>query len=392
MPDYRYLIVGGGMTADAAARAIREADPEGTVGILADEPDAPYSRPPLSKGLWKGEALETIWRCTGALGVTIHQGVRAARLDPAAKRVTDDRGGSYGYDKLLLATGGRARRLAFAGDDVIHYRTLADYRRLRELADAGRRIVVVGGGFIGSEVAAALAVRQCPVEIVFPEHGIGARVFPPDLAHFLNDYYGAHGVVVRPGEVAFGLERSGGALVLKTASGAALAADAVVAGISIQPNVELAAEAGLKTDNGILVDHRLRAGPDIWAAGDVANVHSRTFGKRTRVEHEDNALQMGRYAGVAMVTGTEEPYSHVPFFYSDLFDLGYEAVGETDPRLEVVADWREPFRQGVVYYVDHGKVRGVLLWNTWGQVDAARRLIAEPGPFRAKDLRGRLPE
>ena len=128
----------------------------------------------------------------------------------------------------------------------------------------------------------------------------------------------------------------------------------------------------------------------IYAAGDVANFHNPALDSRLRVEHEDNANTMGRVAGRAM-GGEPEPYHHLPFFYSDLFELGYEAVGDTDPRLETFSDWKEPFREGVVYYLKNGRVRGVLLWNTWGQVDHARALIAETGPFRPGDLKGRLP-
>jgi len=130
--------------------------------------------------------------------------------------------------------------------------------------------------------------------------------------------------------------------------------------------------------------------PDIYAAGDVANFHNPLLTQRLRVEHEDNANTMGRLAGQAMA-GRSVNYDHLPFFYSDLFDLGYEAVGETDSRLETVADWKEPLHEGVIYYLTEGRVRGVLLWNVWEQVDAARRLIAEPGPFNAHDLKGRLP-
>jgi len=165
----------------------------------------------------------------------------------------------------------------------------------------------------------------------------------------------------------------------------------LVAGLGIVPNVEVAEQAGLRVDNGIVVDEWLRAGhPDIYAAGDVANFPSAALGRHVRVEHEDAANTMGRAAGLAMA-GQGAPYRHLPFFYSDLFDLGYEAVGDTDARLETVADWKEPCREGVVYYLADGRVRGVLLWNTWGQVDHARALIAQAGPFRPADLKGRLP-
>ena len=178
---------------------------------------------------------------------------------------------------------------------------------------------------------------------------------------------------------------------VSTKAGFEVTVDAVVAGIGTVPNTDLAAAAGVLVENGIVVDERLRTShPDVFAAGDVASFLAPALGRRIRVEHEDNAVTMGRAAGRSMA-GDQSPYTHLPFFYSDLFDLGYEAVGELDPRLETVADWKTEFREGVIYYLSSGRVRGVLLWNTWGQVDGARALIAEPGPFRASDLAGRLP-
>lgn len=390
MPHYPYLIVGGGMTGDAAVRGIRERDAKGAIGLIGAEPDPPYARPPLSKALWKGEPIESVWRKTSDLGVDLHLGRRATALDPRAKKVTDDRGAGYTYDRLLLATGGTARRLPFGGDRVIYFRTLDDYRRLRALADQKKTFAVIGGGFIGSEIAAALASQGCAVTMLFPDAGIGARLFPADLAGFLAGYYREKGVDVRPGDQVTGMSESGSRVVVETKGGLRLTVDAVVAGIGITPNTDLAVSAGLEAQDGILVDDRLRTShPDVFAAGDVARFHAPALGARIRVEHEDNALHMGHAAGRAMA-GDDAPYAHLPFFYSDLFDLGYEAIGEMDPRGETVSDWKEPFREGVVYYVAGSRVRGVLLWNTWGQVDAARALIAEPGPFRAADLKGRL--
>jgi NADPH-dependent 2,4-dienoyl-CoA reductase/sulfur reductase-like enzyme len=178
---------------------------------------------------------------------------------------------------------------------------------------------------------------------------------------------------------------------LKLSDGSTLAADAVVAGLGITPNVQLAEAAGLKVDNGIVVNEHLQTSdPDIYAAGDVAAFPAPALGRRLRVEHENAAITMGTRAGKCMA-GQDAPYDELPFFYSDLFDLGYEAVGTLDSRLETVEQWVTPFREGVVYYLDAGRVRGVLLWNTWGQVDAARTLIAAPGPFDAENVRGRLP-
>ncbi len=378
------------MAAAGAVKGIRKLDAGGSIGILGQEPDPPYARPPLSKGLWKGEALEKVWLGAQEKGAVVHGGRTVRKLDIGDRRVTDDRGDEYGFEKVLLATGGTPRRLPGALESVLHYRTLGDYRRLRGLADGGERFVVVGNGFIGAEVAAALAMNGKRVVMVFPAEAIGSRIYPAGLARFLNDYYRQKGVELRSGDTVASVEEKGGKLTVTTKEGWRDVADGVVVGIGIEPNTALAKAAGLAVEDGIVVDELTRAGhPDVHAAGDVASFPNPALG-RIRVEHEDNALTMGRHAGRVMA-GDEKPYHHLPMFYSDLFDLGYEAVGELDSRLEIVEDWQEPQRQGVVYYLRNGRVRGVLLWNVWEQVENARKLIAEPGPFRHADLKGRLP-
>ena len=166
--------------------------------------------------------------------------------------------------------------------------------------------------------------------------------------------------------------------------------DGIVAGLGLDPNVELARAAGLKIGDGVQVDARLRTShPDIYAAGDVAEFLDPTLGTWRRCEHEDNANTMGQAAGQSMAGGPVT-YHHQPMFYSDLFELGYEAVGQLSPDLETVADWKEPYLEGAIYYLGEGRVRGVLLWNVWEQVDAARQLLTEPGPLHPSELRGRL--
>jgi 3-phenylpropionate/trans-cinnamate dioxygenase ferredoxin reductase component len=391
MAEYSYLIVGGGMTADAAAQGIREVDANGTIGLIGAEPHPPYNRPPLSKALWKGDSEETIWRKTAATGAELTLGRRVVAIDPRGHAATDDRGTVHRYKKLVLATGGVPRRLPLQSEQVIYFRTLDDYRRLRALAGQSVRFAVIGGGFIGSEIAAALRMQGRDVAMLVPEAGVGARVFPAALASFLVDYYRQKGVTMRMGEGMAGLDQRAGKCVVRTTTGGELTAEVVVAGLGITPAVELAEQAGLRVDNGIVVDEFCQTShPDVYAAGDVANFANPALGTRLRVEHEDNANTMGRVAGRNMA-GAATRYDHLPFFYSDLFELGYEAVGDVDARLETVADWKDPFREGVVYYVKDGRVRGILLWNTWGQVDHARALIAEPGPFKPTDLTGRLP-
>ncbi len=397
MAHFKYLIVGGGVTADAAARGIRDVDPDGSIGIVSSETDPPYDRPRLSKGLWKGDPLAEIRRPAQTPGVAIHLGRTVTAIARWNKCVVDDRRTVYSYDKLLLATGGTPRKLPTKSDKVIHLRNLNDYRRFAASLGEGRRYAVVGGGFIGSEIAAALAMNGKEVVLVFPGEGICSHIFPRGLSLFLNDYYREKSVEVLAGETFQEAALRGGRLVLSTRNVKTFATrevpvDGIVAGIGILPNVALARDAKLGVANGILVDERLRTNSrDIYAAGDAANFYSPLLGLRLRVEHEDNARAMGCLAGRAMA-GHAEAYRYLPSFSSRLFDMGYEAVGEVDTRLQTIGDWEEPFRKGVVYYMRGSRVRGALLWNVRDQVDPARRLIAESGPFRPPDLAGRLRE
>jgi NADPH-dependent 2,4-dienoyl-CoA reductase/sulfur reductase-like enzyme len=390
MKHYKYLILGGGMTGDAAVRGIRELDADGTVGMIGQETDMPYGRPPLSKGLWKGRPFEKIWRGTDKLNVEFHLGRLVNELDPTAKRLRDDQGSEYAYDKLLLATGGSPIRLPFGQEHIIYYRTVQDYQRLRSLSDQKERFLIIGAGFIGSEIAAALSMQRKQVAMVFLENSIGENIYPPDLSQHMNQFYRGKGVEVVPGDAVSTLESTGNRLTILTRGGREFQVDGVVAGLGIRPNVELARAAGIKVENGIVVDdHQRTSAPDVYAAGDVAMFPHQALGKMIRVEHEDNALWMGKQAGRNMA-GADEAYTHTPYFYSDLFELSYEAVGELSSKLEMISDWQEPFQKGVIYYLEGGRVRGVLLWNVRKKMKEAAALLEEKGPFNAGDLMGRI--
>jgi 3-phenylpropionate/trans-cinnamate dioxygenase ferredoxin reductase component len=245
---------------------------------------------------------------------------------------------------------------------------------VRALSDDGARFLVVGGGFIGSEIAAALSMQGRDVTMVFPEAGVGARTLPPALSGFVTDYYRDRGVDVR----AESMFESGEGF------------DAVVAGLGIVPRVDLAEAAGLPVDDGIVVDAhgRVDGRDDVFAAGDVARFPMAALGRSGRVEHEDHANSHGRLVG-ANAAGANERYEHLPFFYSDLFDLGYEAVGELDGRSATVEHWLEPNRKGIVAYVDDtARPRGFLLWNVWGKVEPAGELIRAGEPVDEEALRG----
>ena len=391
MPDYKYLIVGGGITSDAAVKGIRQIDSSGTIGIISTEKYPPYNRPLLSKGLWKGEPLEKVWRDTPKENVEIHLSRLAKNIDPQKKYVVDDRGVTYSFDKLLLATGGAVRRLPYAAEGIIYFRTLEDYHHLRALTERGEKFAIIGGGFIGAEIAAALAMNNKSVTMIFPEEGIGARVYPSAVSQFLNTFYQSKNVEVLSKQSVVNIEKQNSLYVITTQSGLKIAVDGVVAGIGIQPNVELAQTAALAVDNGIVVDEFLVTSHfDIYSAGDVANYFSPILGKSVRVEHEDNANMMGEIAGKNMA-GSKTAYNYLPSFYSDMFELGYEAVGELDSRFEIIEQWKEQFREGIIYYLCEGRIRGVLLWNTWGQVEAAKNLISEKSLLNAQNVIGRLP-
>jgi 3-phenylpropionate/trans-cinnamate dioxygenase ferredoxin reductase subunit len=398
MNHYKYLIIGGGMTGDAAVKGIREIDKEGSIGMFSMESNPPYSRPPLTKGLWKNTPEEKIWKKTEEQNAEIHLNTKVSGINPSNNTIILENGSKFTYDKLLLATGGTTIKLPFGEDNIIYYRTYEDYKKVRSLAAEKNNFTIIGGGFIGSEIAAALTMNGKKVTMIFPENGIGTRIFPAGLSGYITNYYRDKGVELVTGDTVSGIENKNGGLILTTKKGQRVNADVVIGGIGIKPDTSLAESAGIKVDNGIVVDELLRTNNlNIYSAGDVASFYNPALGKRMRVEHEDNANKMGKHAGRVMA-GDEHPYHHLPFFYSDLFELGYEAVGELDPGLEIFEDWKasgpaekEKYKEGVVYYLKDGRVKGVLLWNVWGQVDEARKLIAETGPFKASDLKGRLP-
>jgi len=376
-----YLIVGGGLTAAAAARGIRDVDPDGTITIVSNESHPPYKRPWLSKKLWAGGDESRLW--VELPDVRLVTDRQIVSLDLGAQTATDGSGDEYRYGKLLLATGGTPRRLSGDDGEVVYFRTLDDYRRLRKLAD-GSHVLVIGGGFIGSEIAAALTSNDVKVTMVFPEPAVNFRLLPRDLADFVTEYYREKGVEVLADETVASVEGTRVTL----GSGRVIEADAVVAGLGIVPNTSLAEDAGLPVDNGIVVDEHGRVGDrdDVFAAGDVASFPSPVLGRRFRVEHEDHANAHGKVVGANMA-GADEVYDHIPFFYSDLFDLGYEAVGEVDSRLGAVERWETPLRKGIVTYVDADKYpRGFLLWDTWGKVDDARERIKAGEPVEGAEL------
>ncbi|CAN5201032.1 NAD(P)/FAD-dependent oxidoreductase [soil metagenome] len=388
---FDYLIVGGGMVANFAAEGIRERDQLGTIGILSEEVDSPYARPALSKKLWTDPtfSLDDAWFDTaGTNHADLHLETRVTGIDRVAHLVTTAGGERFAYGNLLLATGGRPTHIDLPDDDrVIWFRSMRDYTRLRALSDRRLNIAVIGGGYIGTELAAALIDNGCAVTLITPDDILGGSMFPTDLATAFDRRFVEHGVTVLRGIRVEKGEADAAGIHLALADGSRLSVDAVVSGLGITPNVELAQAAGLETSDGVLVDENLvTSDPDIYAAGDVAEYPDVLLGRR-RVEHVENATAMGHTAGHNMA-GEPLPYDHTPYYYSVIFGTRYEAVGTLDGSFETVADWVEPLERGVVYYLTNGLVAGVLLWNIEGKLDEARQAIAEAGALTRDDLIG----
>ena len=409
--DYHYVIVGAGMAADSAARGIRAEDPDGAIVLLGQDTDQPYERPPLSKNLWTDDEFaedQVFLNTAGDTGAHVHTDTRVTAIDPRARTVTTSGDDVFHYRKLLIATGGTPRELNLApSPNVIYFRSLSDYHRLRAQARAGAHIVVIGGGFIGTELACALATTEADVTFVTPDPRVGFRSYPLGIQERLTEALTAHGATIAAGRTVSSIAHDDdpgdgkidghSRVVVTLEDDSTIVADAVVAGLGIIPDLALAEAAGLTIDGGgIVVDEHLRTSdPDIYAAGDIAYFADPRLGQR-RVEHVDQAQSSGRAAGRAMA-GATEPYENTPYFYSDLFSDGYEAVGILDTRSTMVEDWApgQENAQGVVYYVSDGSVRGVLLWNVWDSVDKARDILAE---FKADgslgdphELIGRIP-
>lgn len=395
MAAYKYVVVGGGMAADAGMRGIRGEDPNGSLLMVSQESFPPYDRPPLSKALWKkGGRVENIWRSLDYdhLGVGLRLGESAVQILPQQHEVVLGSGDRVQYERLLLATGGAPRELPGHPGGVTYFRTAQDYFRLRRAILSGHETLVVGGGFIGGEMAAALTLAGKHVHLVFPEEGVLSRLLPPSLSAAITEDYGRRGVTVHAGRQVAHLEpRDGETWRVVTDAGEAIEVSVVVAGLGIIPRVELMTALGVECPDGIPVDALGRtAVEDVYAAGDVANFPSPALGRRMRVEHEDHANRHGACVGANMA-GQAQTYDYLPFFYSDLFDLGFEAIGRLDSRLATVEDWLEPGQRGVVFYLEDEHVVGVLCVDLWDRMEQARTLIADREPVGdGTALRGRL--
>ncbi len=367
MGRQRIVIVGAALAGATAAAALREAGFDGSVQLIGEESQLPYHRPPLSKGYLRGQERfeDQLVHPAGYYAeqrIDVKLGARATAIDPGQKLVELEGGGRMAYDRLLVATGGRNRPLSAPGaglDGIFQLRTVEDCDRIRAAARPGRRAVVVGLGFIGSEVTASL--RQLGVEVVAVEgHWVPlARVLGEEVGRVLADIHREKGVELALEDSVAAFEGSGRIERVRTTKGRLLACDLVVAGIGILPNSELLAAAGAAVDNGVLVDERCRTSlPDVWAAGDVANHLHPLFG-RLRVEHWNNGYQQGRAAARSLLGG-EQPYDYLHSFWSDQYEHVIEYVGFAAGWDRLVFRGRPESRKFLGFYLKDGIVRAAV--------------------------------
>jgi len=390
---FDYLIIGSGMAADAAAKGIREFDDVGRIGIVGDDADPPYTRPALTKKLWTDPEFneDDNWLHTGTMtGATIMSATEIVSIDPDSHIVVSRDKKEFGYDQLLLATGGTVNTVDMpASERSIYFRTFADYRALRRLSGYERQVAVIGGSYIGMELAAGLAQNNTQVTLIYPQPILGGDIFPEPLAQAMQADFGNREIRLLGNTRVESGSSAHDSTLLRFADGSEQRFDGVVSGLGITPRTALAQGAGVEINNGIVVDEQLRTNiRDIYAAGDVACYPDRILG-RQRVEHVNNATSMGATAGRIMA-GSNEVYDHTPYYYSNVFDISWQAVGTLDSSLQTIADWREPLQSGVIYYLRNDRVAGVLLWNLADKLDAARAVLADERPQDAATLKARI--
>jgi 3-phenylpropionate/trans-cinnamate dioxygenase ferredoxin reductase subunit len=384
----RYVLVGGGVAAAATAAGLRRRGFDGDIVLVAEEPELPYERPPLSKEFLTGAAVvparQEQWYADN--DVALFLGNRATALDLDARTVRLAGGEDLSYDALVLATGMRPRRLAgFDGDRVHHLRTVGDAHRLRAELGAAEHLVILGAGFIGCEVAASAVALGKQVTIFEPERAPLARALGARVGAALLDVHRSRGVDVRAGEYVESMTRTAAGLALVSNLGHRVECDLVLVGVGALPNTELAAAAGIAVDDGILVDEYGRtSAPDVYAVGDVAaQLH---HGRRIRVEHHDNALRQGRNVAVNL-TGEARPHTDAHWFWSDQYDHKLHSAGHPRDLDDLVIRGSVEELRFAAFSLTDGRIDAVIALNAPGDVLAVRRVLHAPHAVTADQLR-----
>lgn len=388
-----FVVVGANLCGGTVVQTLRQEGFDGLIVLVGEEPELPYERPPLSKEYLRGEQpLDRLFLQPPSWyeqnDVEARLGIRATGVDPAARTVELSNGERLAYDALLLATGGRPRRLPGEPlERVLYLRAIGDADRIRSQLVAGRRVVVVGAGFIGAEVAAS--ARALGVEVTCLEmlEVPLERALGKEIGRIYAEIHREHAVDLRTGEGVESIEETNEGVLVRTTKGAEIEGDAVVVGVGIMPNVELGESAGLKIDNGIVVDEFCRTSADgIYAAGDVANHFCPVFGRHLRVEHFDNAIKHGSAAAHSMMGGTEA-YDDPHWFWSDQFEHNLQYAGYAAEWDEIVTRGSTEDRSFVAFYLKDGVVLAALGLNRGKEVRRSMKLIRERAKPDLKLLR-----
>jgi 3-phenylpropionate/trans-cinnamate dioxygenase ferredoxin reductase component len=372
MQKLKYIILGGGMVAGYAAKELAGRGlKSGELAIISADTALPYERPPLSKGFLAGKDDETSILINSAdwyreHGIEVRVDTVIERIDPNKKLLRSNSGEEFECQHLLLATGARARKLDVDGNNlrnVFYLRSLKDSETIRSQSASAKEAVIIGGGFIGMEVASVLTQKGIQATLVIREDRVWSRVFTPPMSAFFEQYYTARGVrIVKEARVA-SLEGKGAVQAVVFGDGKKISCDVVVVGVGAVPVTEPVEKSGVTVENGIVVNEYLeaeRAG--IYAAGDVANYPDKIFGKRRRVEHWDNAVSQGQH-WARVVLGEKEPFVHVPYFFSDVFDLSYELWGDPEGANETVVRGDSNTSSFSVWWLKDNRVVAAFVMN-----------------------------
>ena len=392
-----YVVVGAGLAGAKAAEALREHGYDGRLVLFGDEAYRPYERPPLSKDylLGKAERDKAFVHSPGWYAehdVELRLGTSVTSIDRAAHQVVTAGGDRLAYDKLLLATGASPRRLTAPGADlaaVAYLRSLDDSDRIKAALRPDARIAIIGGGWIGLEVAAAARSAGAVVTVLEGAELPLLRVLGPEVATVFADLHRAHGVDLRCSISVTGIESDGDGAVVRLGDGAGIPADTVIVGVGISPNTSLAEAAGLHVDNGVVVDEHLRSSdPDIFAAGDVANAYHPILRRQLRVEHWANALHQPDVAARSML-GQDASYDRLPYFFTDQYDLGMEYFGhaETGDFDALVLRGDVEGRAFAAFWLRDGHVLAGMHVNQWDDSDAIKALVRAAQKVDASLLR-----
>ena len=377
------LIVGASLTGAKAAETLRKEGYDGRIVMFGQEPQPPYLRPPLSKEYLRGESeLDKVFVHPEAWyaeqRIELHRSTPVRAIEPATREVVLDSGQRVAFDRLLIATGAAPRRLHIPGSDLagVHcLRTLEDADAIRDAVTSARRAIVIGGGWIGAEVAASIRQLGLPVALVAPDSVPLERVLGADVGTVYRDLHAEHGVELLMNQRAVAFRGQTTIEAVETADGTRIEGDLVVVGVGAQPRTELAVGAGLDVGDGILVDERLETSvPGVFAAGDVAAAWHPLLGARLRVEHWDNARRQGRAAARNML-GLAEPYVRIPYFYSDQYDVGMEYAGYAPIWDQVVFRGEPASRSFVAFWLSDGRVVAGMNANVWKVNDAIAALV-----------------